>query len=350
MTDDGLPHDSLAVDELGGIVMTALGLSVTGHHAAAVAVLTPAAETLDHHSEPTPALIDVSVLYATLCVGPNQLRVAHYAYDASHRLYKCGHPRRLAAADAYGTALHQNGHYEHAIDIRRRLLASYRIHQPQAALPAAIGLATSLHAASRCTEAHRIIVDAWNRWRDHPHDDLSTGTSLLRAAIRILRSCRRDLDLIALACRARDTPAWDELIVTRTATLTAADADYIDAHRNALCTHTPQLVTGPSATPAHHRQPQTPVQGPPAEARTPMAARGRVAPPDRPHAPRRTGPAAHHSTTVSDDPVAGPSNRLLAAAHPIFGSRAFQGPRWRRVLGTVAALLPAVALVLHLMR
>ncbi|BEL12918.1 hypothetical protein Q0Z83_111090 [Actinoplanes sichuanensis] len=301
MTGPSTPHDGTTVDELGSLAMTAFGLAVTGHPADAAALLAPAVKTLDHTEVPSPALIDVSILYATLTTGPAQLRAAHYAYHASHRLYQCGHPRRLAAADAYGIALHQHGRYTQAVAVRRRLLAGYRVHQPQASLSAAVGFAASLHAAGHCRQAQLTVCEAWDTWRHHPDGDLSTGTTLLRAIIRLLRSCRRDLDLIAVICQARDTPAWDDLVITHTTTLAAADADYIDTHRGTLCTHTPQQVTRTSAAAASNLR-------------------------------------AGGSSPAGTDPRARPGT----------GSVAYQRPSWHPVLRAAAILLPALALVLHL--
>jgi hypothetical protein len=305
MTGPGTPHDRTTVEGLDSLAMTALRLVVTGRPAEAATLLAPTVETLDHTEVPTPALIDASILYATLTTGPAQLRAAHYAYHFGHRVFPCGHPRRLAAADAYGTALHQHRRYTEAVAVRCRLLAGYRVHQPRASLSVAADLAASLHSAGYCREAQLTVCEAWNTWRHHPHHDVSTGTIILRTTIRLLRSCRRDLDLIAVICQARDTPAWDDLVITHTTTHAAADAAYIDTHRGTLCTHTPQLPTRTSAAPTNLHPPKEP--------------RACGASPD------------------GTDP----------ASRPGTGSMAHGRSSWHTALRAAAVLLPAVALVLH---
>jgi hypothetical protein len=361
VTDSHVPQDGTTVDDLGNTVMTALGLAATGRRTDAAALLAPSVETLGSSRRPAdPALIDASTLYATLTTGPEQLRAAYYAYRASHRVYPCGHPRRLAAADAYGAALHQHGRFGDAVIVRRHLLAGYRVHQPQAAPAAAASLAASLHATGRCTEALITVSGAWNIWRRHPYGDLSTGATILRAVIRMLRSCSRDFDIIALISQARDTPAWDNLVITHTTAAAYADTFYIDAHRGTVCTRTPQPRTRPSPVPAHSPRPPSPPRSAarsPADAWTPADPQGRDS--RRPHPP--TGPRAGETPTARSrsftalaDVLLHPTGTQPAGATPIrqvitpAAASVAGRPGWRTALRLAAVVLPALALVLHL--
>ncbi|WP_328463660.1 hypothetical protein OHA21_38540 [Actinoplanes sp. NBC_00393] len=250
------------VGDLSEAVMTALLLSTTGRPTEAATTLRPYVTTADLTQVlAEPELIDACTLFATLATGTDQMRAAHHAYHASHVLYPCGHPRRLAAADAYGATLHQHGLLTDAIDVRRRVLAGYRIHQPQRALTAAIDLATSLHATGRCTDALNTLVGAWHTWHYHPHPDASTGTAVLAAFMRMLRACRQDLHLLALLAQARDTTAWDDLVASYTAQTAADDTAYIDTHRTTVCTHKHQPLTATSSgSPSEGRALPTPAR------------------------------------------------------------------------------------------
>jgi hypothetical protein len=262
------------VGDLSEAVMTALLLSTTGRPAEAATTLGLYVTTIGlAHVLAEPELIDACTLYATLATGTEQMRAAHHAYHASHVLYPCGHPRRLAAADAYGATLHQHGLLAEAIDVRRRLLAGYRIHQPQRALPATIDLAASLHATGRCTNALNTLAGAWHTWHHHPHPDTSTGTAVLAAFMRMLRACRQDLHLLALLAQARDTSAWDDLVAAYTTQTAKADTDYIDAHRTTVCTHTHQPLTATSSVSIPRNQAM------PTPARLPLTSHAHMPPP-----------------------------------------------------------------------
>ncbi|WP_436528476.1 hypothetical protein [Actinoplanes sp. HUAS TT8] len=347
--------------ELAAAVATALRLSVTAAPGEAAAVLAPHVTGLSlDHVLADADLAETCLLYATVVTGAEQLRAAHLAYHAHHVRYPCGHPRRLAAAAAYGTALHQHGRLPEAIVVRRRVLAGYRTHQPHNALPAAVALADSLHAIGHCAEAIDLVGTAWDTWRRHPHADLTTGTTILNAYIRMLRACRHDLSLLALLAQARDTSAWSHRAATHTTEDAAADTTYIDAHRIANCTHTPQLLTGHaeatatlSLLPPHRSVPRRTATGEPAPGRIrrrrhPLAgyrasdiaaafSRLLTAPesaillnPDRP--PHPDDAAARHRLTEATAAYLAHRRGLRAA------------------LSTAAILLPAAAvlLVLHL--
>ncbi|MFI1996837.1 hypothetical protein [Actinoplanes sp. NPDC020271] len=290
--------------ELADAVATALRLSVTADPGEAAAVLAPHVTGLTLDQVLADAMLaETCLLYATLATGAEQLRAAQLAYHAHHVRYPCGHPRRIAAADAYGTALHQNGLLPEAIVVRRRVLVGYRTHQPQNALPAAVGLADSLHAIGHCAEAIGIVGTAWDTWRRHPHADLTTGTTILNAHVRMLLACRQDLSLLALLAQARDTCAWSHRAATLTREETAADTAYIDAHRATGCTHAPQILTG------HAEATATGSLFPPLPQRQPLAGR---TPPGQP-ASGRAGRCRHPLAGYRVSDIAAAFSRLLTA-------------------------------------
>ncbi|GGN38157.1 hypothetical protein GCM10010109_64740 [Actinoplanes campanulatus] len=342
VTDGPAPASAAPTDgELGDLseaVMTALLQSTTGRPADAATTLHPYVTTIDlAQILAEPNLIDACTLYATLTTGTEQMRAAHHAYHASHVLYPCGHPRRLAAADAYGATLHQHGLLTEAIDVRRRVLAGYRIHQPQRALTAAIDLAASLHTAGRCTDALNTLAGAWHTWHHHPQPDTSTGTAVLAAFMRALRACRQDLHLLALLAQARDTPAWDDLVTSHTAQNAAADTAYIDAHRTTVCTHTPQTLTAASPE-------SLPGQALPIPARLPPRSPAQT-PPRAPATNGHDAPRRHPLTGYRVGDIAGAISRMLTAPEAVFlltSDRTPQpddGAARQRLTDTIAAYL-----------
>jgi hypothetical protein len=198
-----------------------------------------------------PLLIDACVLYTTHGTGRDQLGAARYAHRASRHLHEQPtHPRRLAAAHAYGTALHTHGHYSQAVSVYRELIAAHHIlGRPLDILTTMIPLAVNLHAAGHCVEALQAIADAWHRWQRAGLDDPGLGQAIAVAYLRMLRACRRNHELLALLHANQHTEAGYLL------TAAAADAtehDHADHHLTTVCSHTAQTPAGAPRHSEHH--------------------------------------------------------------------------------------------------
>ncbi|BCY11080.1 hypothetical protein [Actinoplanes sp. L3-i22] len=359
------------LDSLPAALAAARQLQQNGQTASAVNLLAAHLHERTHNMmADAPMLADACILYATLTTGDDQLRAAAYAYRASRNLHPGlpTHPRRLEAAATYGSVLQQHGRHDEAITVRRGLLAAYRdLDRTADILTATTDLAASLHTAGHCAEASRAIACAWHIWSDHtPHTDLDTGTAVLAAHMRILRSCRRHLDLIALLHRTRDTRTWNDLAAARTAATDTADTAYIDRHSSS-CTYSPQQATGtPPAVPAPHASPQ-PAAPPPAALRPPFVhvvavrrvrqSRARVRHPLASYQPSDIAGAFSIVVTAPEaqpllDPGHIPEAEPTAAQHQLTARvasyLAHQRAR-RATLRTAAAVLPIAVVLLTLL-
>jgi hypothetical protein len=258
---DGLPDDVITADQL----------LQAGNTGAATALLHRHLHGRDYDWFPAePALIDACTLYATVTTGTVQVAAAAYAHRAARQLHEPHHPRRLAAAHAYGTALHHNDQPAHAAAVRHELLGAYlTAGLAEEAVRAATDLATSQHAAGHCTDAITTIDATWHAWHRDPtlRSDHTTGAALLRAYLLILRGCRRDHDLLTLLRRAEQTEAIETLAATRTTASAQDDSDYVTAHRRDACTHQPQHLNthhaatrtdSPTGTPIRTRESSDP--------------------------------------------------------------------------------------------
>ncbi|MBG0569171.1 hypothetical protein [Actinoplanes aureus] len=243
---------SSGLEDLPDAVITASQLIRAGDTGAAAALLQQHLHDLDFAWLPhDPVLIDACTLYATVTTGTVQLDAAGYAYRASRRLHYPDHPRRLAATQAYGTALHHNDQPGHAVNVRRDRLHTYRtLGRTHDALTTAADLAISLHAGGHCTDAIGTIADAWQTWRHHATRDLATGTRLLRTYLLILRGCRYDLDVITLLHQAHHTGTLHALATTRTDDTIQEESDYVTRHCGTVCTQPPQHPS-PTGAPGH---------------------------------------------------------------------------------------------------
>jgi hypothetical protein len=233
-------------------VTAARHLIAAGCHADAARLLAAHLAGLDYSWQPAdPLLIDACVLYATHGTGRDQLDAARYAHRASHHLHEQPtHPRRLAAAHAYGHALHTHGQHNEAISVYQELIAANQtLGRPLDILTTAIPLAVNLHAAGRCVEALQAIADAWHRWQHTGLNYPGLGQAIAFAYVRMLRACRRNHELLALLHANQHAEAGNLL------TTAAADATvdgHADRHLASICTHTPQTPAGAPQHSEHH--------------------------------------------------------------------------------------------------
>jgi hypothetical protein len=229
---------------LPGDVTAVRHLIAAGCHADAERLLAAHLAGLDYSWLPVdPLLIDACVLYATHSTGHDQLCAARYAHRASRHLHEQPtHPRRLAAAHAYGTALHTHGHYSEAISVCRQLIAAnHMLGRPLDILTTTIPLAVNLHAAGHCVEALQAIDDTWHRWQHSSLDDPGLGRTIAVTYVRMLRACRRDHELVALLHANQHTEAG---YLLTTAATDATEHGHADRHLATVCSHTPQTPAG----------------------------------------------------------------------------------------------------------
>jgi hypothetical protein len=225
-------------------------LIAAGCHADAERLLAAHLAGLDYSWLPAdPLLIDACVLYATHGTGRDQLGAARYAHRASRHLHaQPTHPRRLAAAHAYGTALH--AHYSQAVSVYQQLIAaSHTLGRPLDLLTTTIPLAVNLHAAGHCVEALQAIGDTWHRWQHTSLADPGLGRTIAVAYVRMLRACRRDHELLALLHANQHTEAG-HLLTTAVASVT--EYGHAERHLATVCSHTPQTPAGAPRHSEHH--------------------------------------------------------------------------------------------------
>ncbi|WP_092550934.1 tetratricopeptide repeat protein [Actinoplanes derwentensis] len=201
---------------------------------------------------PDAVLIEACTLYAALAVDSDRLPAAEYAYRASRNLHPDpGHPRRLDAATAYATVLHETGRLTTAIGVYQHLLGVFRgLEQPADIIAVAMNLGRCLHAVGRCPEALHHVGTAWRLWQ---HTDLTNtefGIQLLDTYLKQLSACRQHRDLQTLVHHLQRQAVWRALLT--------ADPDltrhriFISAHQNTVCTYQPQPPDPVAGHSEHH--------------------------------------------------------------------------------------------------
>jgi hypothetical protein len=342
-------------------VTAARHLIAAGCHADAARLLAAHLAGLDYSWLPADSLlIDACVLYATHCTARDQLGAARYAYRASRQLHaQPTHPRRLAAARAYGTALHTHGHYREAISVYQELIeANHTLGRPLDILTTAVPLAVNLHAAGRCVEGLQAIADAWHRWQHTGLNYPGLGQAIAFAYVRMLRACRRDHELLALLHADQHTEAGHLLT---TAAAEATGNGYADHHLATICTHTPQTPAGAARHSEHYNladEPTLPFS-------VPVLYGGTGDSSDAHHESSHAGQPSAEVTTAISRALATPQAQAVLRhnlGHPagtragrwtaamLVGYLAYQRIRlaWRASPYTAAVVLPIVAFALTL--
>lgn len=138
-----------------------------------------------------PLLVRAGLIFLEVADVPAQKLMGwgQYAFTAAPQL--ADDDLDLASTSAYSWAvlLRTVGRYDESIDVFRQLLAATARSDAPVVWYARAGLAESLHAAGRCTEAVRDIADIWQDWQAcRPGEEL-IGTDLLGVHAAILLGC-----------------------------------------------------------------------------------------------------------------------------------------------------------------